>query len=125
MNKYRILIVDDEQNVCDFLEDFLQFKGYSALKASSGDEALQSLKSKETDLILLDILMPGMSGLEVLENVRKLYPELPVIILTGVKDKRIVDDTFNMGAADFIPKPIDLDILEQSISNNLQKRSEE
>jgi two-component system response regulator AtoC len=108
-----------------FLEDFLQFKGYSALKASSGDEALQSLKSKETDLILLDILMPGMSGLEVLENVRKLYPELPVIILTGVKDKRIVDDTFNMGAADFIPKPIDLDILEQSISNNLQKRSEE
>jgi len=122
MNKYRILIVDDEQNVCDFLEEFLKFKGYAAFKASSGDEALRSLKEKDTDLILLDILMPGMSGLEVLENVRKLYPNLPVIILTGVKDKRMVDDTLNMGAADYICKPIDLDILEQSISNNLLKR---
>lgn len=122
MNKYRILIVDDEQNVCDFLEEFLQFKGYAPLKACSGNEALQSLSNKETDLVLLDILMPGMSGLEVLENVRKLYPDLPVIILTGVKDRRVVDDTFNMGAADFIPKPIDLDVLEQSISNNLHKK---
>jgi DNA-binding NtrC family response regulator len=122
MNKYRILIVDDEQNVCDFLEEFLQYKGYAPLKASSGNEALQSLSNKEADLVLLDILMPGMSGLEVLENVRKLYPDLPVIILTGVKDKRVVDDTFNMGAADFIPKPIDLDVLEQSISSNLHKK---
>lgn len=122
MNKYRILIVDDEQNVCDFLEEFLRYKGYSALKARSGDEALQSLKNKETDLVLLDVLMPGMSGIEVLENVRKLYPDLPVIILTGMKDKHVVDDTLDMGAADFIPKPIDLDILEQSISNNLHKK---
>ncbi|MFA6742738.1 MAG: response regulator [Candidatus Neomarinimicrobiota bacterium] len=122
MNKYRILIVDDEQNVCDFLEEFLKYKGYSALKASSGDEALHSIKEKGTDLILLDLLMPGMSGLEVLENVRKLYPDLPVIILTGVKDKRMVDDTLNLGADDYICKPIDLDVLEKSISNSLQRK---
>ncbi|MFH1213561.1 MAG: response regulator [Candidatus Neomarinimicrobiota bacterium] len=122
MNKYRILIVDDEQNVCDFLEEFLQFKGYAPLKAYSGVEALQSLSEKKTDLVLLDILMPGMSGIEVLENVRKLYPDLPVIILTGVKDRRVVDDTFNMGASDFIPKPIDLDVLEQSITVNLHRK---
>ncbi|HPC35966.1 MAG TPA: response regulator [Candidatus Marinimicrobia bacterium] len=122
MNEYRILIVDDEQNVCDFLGEFLQDKGYIVLKAKSGDEALRCLGKNGVDLVLLDILMPGMSGLEVLKHIRKLYPDLPVIILTGVKDKKVVDDIINVGPVDFIPKPIDLDVLEKCITRNLSPK---
>ena len=121
MNQYKILIVDDEQNVCEFLGEFLQDKGYLVIKARSGSKALRYRKNNP-DLVLLDILMPGMSGLEVLKHIRKLYPDLPVIILTGVKDKRVVDDIINIGPVDFIPKPIDLDVLEKCISSNLTKK---
>ncbi|HPA99678.1 MAG TPA: response regulator [Candidatus Marinimicrobia bacterium] len=122
MNQYKILIVDDEQNVCEFLGEFLQDKGYLVIKARSGSKALRYLEKNNPDLVLLDILMPGMSGLEVLKRIRKLYPDLPVIILTGVKDKRVVDDIINIGPVDFIPKPIDLDVLEKCISSNLTKK---
>ncbi|HPN73937.1 MAG TPA: response regulator [Candidatus Marinimicrobia bacterium] len=122
MNQYKILIVDDEQNVCEFLGEFLQDKGYLVIKARSGSKALRYLEKNNPDLVLLDILMPGMSGLEVLKRIRKLYPDLPVIILTGVKDKRVVDDIINVGPVDFIPKPIDLDVLEKCISSNLAKK---
>ena len=122
MNQYKILIVDDEQNVCEFLGEFLQDKGYLVIKARSGSKALRYLGKNNPDLVLLDILMPGMSGLEVLKRIRKLYPDLPVIILTGVKDKQVVDDIINVGPVDFIPKPIDLDVLEKCISNNLTKK---
>ncbi|HPX99868.1 MAG TPA: response regulator [Candidatus Marinimicrobia bacterium] len=122
MNQYKILIVDDEQNVCEFLGEFLQDKGYLVIKARSGSKALRYLEKNNPDLVLLDILMPGMSGLEVLKRIRKLYPDLPVIILTGVKDKQVVDDIINVGPVDFIPKPIDLDVLEKCISSNLAKK---
>ncbi len=122
MNQYKILIVDDEQNVCEFLGEFLQDKGYLVIKARSGSKALRYLEKNNPDLVLLDILMPGMSGLEVLKRIRKLYPDLPVIILTGVKDKQVVDDIINVGPVDFIPKPIDLDVLEKCISSNLTKK---
>jgi len=122
MNQYKILIVDDEQNVCEFLGEFLQDKGYLVIKARSGSKALRYLEKNNPDLVLLDILMPGMSGLEVLKRIRKLYPDLPVIILTGVKDKQVVDDIINIGPVDFIPKPIDLDVLEKCISSNLTKK---
>ena len=122
MNQYKILIVDDEQNVCEFLGEFLQDKGYLVIKARSGSKALRYLEKNNPDLVLLDILMHGMSGLEVLKRIRKLYPDLPVIILTGVKDKQVVDDIINIGPVDFIPKPIDLDVLEKCISSNLTKK---
>ena len=122
MNQYKILIVDDEQNVCEFLGEFLQDKGYLVIKARSGSKAQRYREKNNPDLVLLDILMPGMSGLEVLKHIRKLYPDLPVIILTGVKDKQVVDDIINVGPVDFIPKPIDLDVLEKCISSNLTKK---
>lgn len=116
---YSILVVDDEPNVCEFLVDFLTFNGYNALSAISGKEALQILSSQEIDLMLLDIIMPEMNGLEVLVRVKQEYPQTPVIILTGAKDQNIVAESLRLGAVDLIYKPIDLETLERSINTNL------
>ncbi len=120
MSKYNILIVDDEPNVCNFLTEFLDFKGFTSRSTLSGKEALSVLNSEHFDLVLLDLIMPEMNGFETLERIRKDQPKLPIIILTGVKDKNVANDSMEMGAVDFIPKPIDLERLENSILINVQ-----
>ncbi|PIS27974.1 MAG: hypothetical protein COT43_07705 [Candidatus Marinimicrobia bacterium CG08_land_8_20_14_0_20_45_22] len=120
MSRYNILIVDDEPNVCNFLTEFLEYKGFTSHSTLSGKEALSALSSEHFDLVLLDLIMPEMNGFEILERIRKDQPKLPVIILTGVKDKNIANDSIAMGAVDFIPKPIDLERLENSILINVQ-----
>ena len=114
----KILVVDDEQYVCDFLEEFLAMKGYKIDITLSGKEALAFVENKNYDLMLLDILMPDMSGLQVLEKMKEKKIEVPVIVVTGVKDNKIALEAINMGAVDYITKPIDLDRLEQSILVN-------
>ncbi|MBU0712797.1 response regulator [bacterium] len=120
MNKNRILIVDDEPNVCQFLSEYLEYKGFETQISQSGKEALKYLETDTFDAILLDLIMPEMNGLEVLEKIRQMKIMIPVIIVTGVKDKNVADDAIKLGAADFIPKPIDLDRLEQSLIVNIK-----
>ena len=120
MEKNRILIVDDEPNVCEFLSEYLGYRGFETRISHSGSDALQCLQRDNFDAILLDLIMPGMNGLEVLERIRQLNITIPVIIVTGVKDKKVADDAIKLGAVDFIPKPIDLDRLEQSLIVNIK-----
>ena len=120
MNKNKVLIVDDEPNVCQFLSDFLNFKGFDTQVVHSGIEALKNLDQDTYDIILLDLIMPDMNGLETLEKMNQKNIETPVIIVTGLKDKKVADDAMNLGAVDFISKPIDLDRLEQSLIVNIK-----
>jgi len=120
MNKNRILIVDDEPNVCQFLSEYLEYKGFETQISYSGAKALKYLKTESFDAILLDLIMPEMNGLEVLEKIREMKIMIPVIIVTGVKDKNVAEDAIKLGAVDFIPKPIDLDRLEQSLIVNIK-----
>jgi len=120
MTKNRILIVDDEPNVCQFLAEYLEYRGFEAKISQSGKEALKYLETETFDAILLDLIMPEMNGLEVLEKIRLMKIMIPVIIVTGVKDKNVAEDAIKLGAADFIPKPIDLDRLEQSLIVNIK-----
>lgn len=120
MNRNKILIVDDEPNVCSFLSEFLDYKGFESTITQSGEEALKQLKSEDFDLVLLDIIMPEMNGFEVLERINHMDNIVPVIILTGVRDQNVANDSIEMGAVDFITKPIDLDRLEQSIIVNIK-----
>lgn len=121
MPKSKILIIDDEPNVCQFIGEFLEFKGYEISSAYSGEKALALLGDNSFDLILLDLIMPGMNGLEVLEEIKRTEKDIPIIIVTGVKDKKVAADALKMGAIDFITKPIDLDVLEESIMLNIQQ----
>ena len=120
MIRNKILIVDDEPNVCNFLSEFLDYKGFESTITLSGKEALKQLKSEDFDLVLLDIIMPEMNGFEVLERINQMDNKVPVIILTGVRDQNVANDSIEMGAVDFISKPIDLDRLEQSILVNIK-----
>ncbi|ODS34326.1 MAG: two-component response regulator [Candidatus Scalindua rubra] len=87
MNK--ILIVDDEVKACELLERFLEAKKYNVITSNSGEDALKKVKNKKPDIILLDVRMPGMDGMEVLRRVRKLDKDVGIIVVTAVKDEEI------------------------------------
>ena len=103
----RILIVDDEQDVCDCLTEFFKARGFVVASVFSGEEALQHLEHRPTDVILLDILLPGISGLEVLRHAKKRYPGARVIMVTGHDRVELRAEARLYGAAAFVTKPFD------------------
>ena len=85
--RIRILIVDDEPFIGDLLERYLRPEGYNCRVVLGGDEALAELKSTKIHLVLMDIIMPGMSGMDLLTIIKTLYPDVVVIMVTGVDDR--------------------------------------
>lgn len=116
----RLLIVDDEKDVRDTLTEFFAEKGFEAHSASSGAEAIRLLKVLRPHLILLDVKMPEMSGIETLRKIRELDREVGIIMVTGLHDERIGRESLKYGASDYITKPIDLHYLETSIMEKIQ-----
>jgi len=100
----RILVVDDEKVVRDLVRYVLKEEGYKVLTASNGRAALGRMSHSDTDLVLLDIKMPGIDGLQVLERIRR-YSDIPVIILTGIDEITSLDKALGIGADDYITKP--------------------
>ncbi len=111
----RILIVDDEEDICDLLSDFLEDNGYETFKTNTGKEALSILKAARPHLMLLDIRLPEMSGIDILRSVREIDQEVGVIIMTGYDDIGIAQEALKIGASDFVTKPIDFKYLETSV----------
>ena len=118
--KSRLLVVDDEEDIRSFLVEFFTEKDFDAHSADSGAEALKLLKVLRPHLILLDVKMPGMSGLETLAEIRKLDREVGVIMVTGLQDQKVGREALKLGASDFITKPIDLPYLETSVLEKIQ-----
>jgi DNA-binding response OmpR family regulator len=118
--KSRLLIVDDEKDMRDFLVEFFTEKGFEAHSASSGSGAIRLLKELRPHLILLDVKMPGMSGIETLEKIRDLDREVGIIMITGLHDQKVGRESLKLGASDFITKPIDLEYLETSVLEKIQ-----
>lgn len=111
----RVLIIDDEPDICDFLSEYFASKGFTADFALNGKSALEKINTEPPDIVLLDVRMPEMGGLEVLEKIKEFDPEIGVIMVTGVNDEDIGRLALERGASDFVMKPIDLEYLEQSI----------
>ncbi len=111
----RVLVVDDEPDAVDLLQEFLVAKGYEVLTASGGEEALRSVREERPHLILLDVRMPGMNGLEVLRHVRQIDQEVGVIMVTAVNEEETGREALALGAFDYIVKPLDLAYLERSL----------
>lgn len=109
MAKEDILIVDDERNIRTSLEAVLRDEGYRASSVASGEEALARLRQGTPDLVLLDIWLPGMDGLVTLEEMRKLDPELPVVMISGHGTIETAVKATKLGAYDFIEKPLSLE----------------
>ena len=111
----RVLVVDDEPNAVELLTEFLTAKGYEVIAASNGEEALRRLQEDRPHLILLDVRMPRMDGLEVLRRVREIDQAVGVIMVTAVHEEETGRRALQMGAFDYITKPLDLKYLEQSL----------
>src|SRR3954462_7247097 len=117
-----ILIVDDEPTMLRYLRTLLEVEGYRVETATNGAEAMQRLQQTPTpELLLLDVLMPVMDGLQTLEQVRQLHPQLKVVMLSCVSDTRKVVHAIRLGAQDYLTKPFqkaDLDaVIEQCIGD--------
>jgi len=116
MSLGKVLIVDDEPEVRQVLQEFLSGRGYDVLVAESGSEALSMLGVDQPDLVLLDVTMPGMDGVETLRRIVALQQPVPVIMVTANADIATTSKLLAMGAVDYIPKPFDLDYLDQAVS---------
>lgn len=121
MPPQRILVVDDEEKIRKSLSELLQDQGYDVIIAGSGSECLQIISSQHLDLVLLDIVMPEMSGIEVLQKIKEKYKNIEVIMITGYADKEKAIATFRLGAYDFIEKPFESGEILNTIANCLDK----
>jgi two-component system phosphate regulon sensor histidine kinase PhoR len=116
-----VLVVDDEQDIRDASERILSRVGYHVQKASRGDEALDILNKERVDILLLDLKMPGMDGLEVLERIRKQNTQIQVIVITGYATVETAIEAMKQGAYDFIPKPFEPDQLRIVVNRAWEK----
>jgi DNA-binding NtrC family response regulator len=115
-HKYTILLVEDDKSSRDAMSRFLQRKGYKVTVAESGEVALQ-LMVPSIDIILSDLKMPGMDGIELLSEVKKLYPDKPFFLFTAYGDIKNAVEAIKLGAEDFLTKPVDPDELMQKLEN--------
>ncbi|MDA8308198.1 MAG: sigma-54 dependent transcriptional regulator [Deltaproteobacteria bacterium] len=118
--KQKILIVDDEISILQSLGGLLEDEGYEVIQACCGEEALDRARKDPPDLVLLDIWMPGTDGMAVLDEVKKLYPLLPVIIISGHGTIETAVKATRMGAFDFIEKPLSIERILVSIQNAIE-----
>ena len=118
----KILVVDDEVKACELLKRFLEKKEYEVITSHSGEDAIEKVKNLKPDIMLLDIRMPGMDGMEVLRRVRQFDDKIGIIIVTAVKDEGIAKDALEKGADEYITKPIDFNYLETSVLVDLVMR---
>ena len=119
-----ILVIEDEPGIVDFLERGLSAQGFGVISALDGDAGLERALAEDVDLVVLDMLLPGLGGLEVLERLREAKPTLPVIVLTALGE---VDDRvsgLDAGAADYLTKPFSLTELAARIRAQLRIASQ-
>jgi DNA-binding response OmpR family regulator len=117
----KLLIVDDEADVRDFARNFFRKRGVDVRIAGSGREALDSIGAERPDLVLLDIRMEQMSGVDVVRELRRRNDPLRIIIVSGMEDESIVQEVKALGVAGFIHKPLVLEELEKVVTSELNR----
>ena len=118
----RILIVDDEDMVRNFFADFLSDK-YACTTAASSDEALAHLSIDGYALVISDVQMPGRNGVELLREIRTRYPDTAVIMVSGIARSQRIRDALQLGASDYLIKPVELEVLQLSVERALERRA--
>jgi len=118
----KILVADDEQEIRNLLDHFLKGQGYEVILASDGNEALRLASEKNPQVIILDIKMPGLDGLEVCKRLKEKEQTklIPVIVITGFEDNKM--EALNIGADDFVNKPFDMAEISSRVKSALRIR---
>ena len=117
--KYRILVVDENLSVRKMLTHLLEKLGYETCEAKDGERALRRIRERQPDLVLLDIQMPTLDGIDCLRKIKEENPELGVIMVSGLNHEEDARKTLELGAADYILKPIDYRYLRESVRDTL------
>jgi two-component system nitrogen regulation response regulator NtrX len=119
---YKILVVDDEMNITKTIKEVLEDYGFSVITLNEGSNTLGILNVEDVDLVLLDLLMPSVNGIEILKEIRKQFPMLPVVMISGHGTISSTVECIKLGAFDFIEKPISIDKLVSTVKNALKFR---
>ncbi len=122
LSSTKILIVDDEPLILELLSRAIEGAGHRCTAVNSGNAALAQLRSEEYDLLLADIMMPGMNGVDLMTEARCIFPDLAVILITSVMDIDVAIESLKQGAYDYLTKPFDLDQVLISVDRALERR---
>lgn len=121
-NKHTILVVDDDPEIVMLLSKILlNEEGYNVMDAQNGLEALRKVERGGIDLVILDLIMPEMGGIEVLKRLGDIAPKLPVIVLTGHGDLQTAREAMMLGAHEYITKPFDADFVKAVVKKAFKK----
>ena len=118
-----ILVVDDERSVTDLLHEDLGEEGYSCVTAGTGEDALKRLSEGNFDVVLLDLKLPGISGMDVLREAKSIHPEVAVIVVTAAGDAQTAVEAMKIGAVDYITKPFELERVNGSVEVALKAKT--
>ncbi len=125
MGNWNVLLVDDEQEFASTLAERLSLRGIRARVATSGEEALQRIAEEAPEVVILDLMMPGMNGLAVLQQIKAHDPDIQVILLTGMASTGDGITGLKLGAYDYLMKPLQIELLMEKIGEALHKTSRE
>ncbi len=121
-----ILLIDDEEEILALLSKALQTEGYNVITAPDGQKGVDEFKNNKPDLVVTDVKMPIKNGLEVLEEIKQLDPEIDIIILTGHSDESTAIDCLRNGAYDYLTKPLeDIEVFFSAINRAIYKREQD
>ncbi len=122
MAEFAVMVVDDEEGIRESLSGIFEDEGYSVFTASSGEEALNILKEKSPDLMLLDVWLPGIDGIQTLNEIKNLKPDLPVVMISGHGNIELAVKATRTGAYDFLEKPLSLERVLLVANRALERR---
>jgi DNA-binding response OmpR family regulator len=105
-DRKRILVVEDDEEMRSLLKDFIEAEGFEADSVSNGSEAFRKLAKESFDLVITDIRMPGLTGLDILPGIKKLQPEIFIIVITAFGSEEVKSKAFERGATAYLEKPI-------------------
>ncbi len=123
MNDFRVLFVDDEADFLDTILKRMQKRGVAAFGARSGEQALVWLQQQTADIVVLDVRMQGIDGIQTLRAVKSTHPLIEVIMLTGHASLEIAREGMQLGAFDYLMKPVDLDELLYKLEDAYKKKT--
>jgi DNA-binding NtrC family response regulator len=111
MEPLRVLFVDDEEELVSAVVERLELRGVEAVGSTSGEAALRLIEERQFDVVVLDVKMPGLGGLDVIRRIKARLPDLEVVLLSGHGSTESVEEGMQLGAFDYLQKPIDIDVL--------------
>jgi two-component system response regulator (stage 0 sporulation protein F) len=123
LEKRKLLIVDDQNGIRALLVEVFSSEGYKTFQASNGKLALEIVRKESPDLVLLDMKIPGMDGLDILKHIKKIDPDIKVIMMTAYGELDMIKEATDLGALMHFTKPFDIDELRQAVNDQLRANS--